>query len=117
MEKISITDHNSVAFYLELRNVARKNQKVAELVEKFIVGTELTIEGYSDYLMFFSCAKIVSDDFLQSLECELKKIRRAEAFAVQKAYDFLGYKNWNADFSKVSLENVVELEEIGRAHV
>ena len=110
MERISVTDHNSVAFYLELKQKTEDFPEISTIANKFVVGTEITMEGYPDYLLYFSEVQNMDKNTLMTIEKRLKVIRENEAIAIKAAYESLGFTSWDADFSQVNKINKIPLE-------
>lgn len=110
MERISVTDHNSVRFYLEFKQKMLSTPELLANAGKFVVGTEITMEGYPDYLLYFSRIQDIDTSELMAIEKKLKAIRENEAVAIKAAYESLGFTSWETDFSKVNGVNKVPLE-------
>lgn len=104
--RMSVTDHNSVYMYFRLNELSKFHDKQ---LSKLVVGTEVTTEGYPDYLLYFP--KIAPSDInkLREIEFILKDIRQQEEKAVRKAYEYLkqndpsvNYSDWDSDFNPYS---------------
>lgn len=59
----------------------------------FIVGVEITIEGYPAPLVYCAHITIKDIDVLRELESLLQKVRIYEEMAVKEAYNKLGFLN------------------------
>lgn len=110
MERISVTDHNSVRFYLEFKQKILNDPSLLAIADKFVVGTEVTMEGHPDCLLYLSEMQNIDKNELMAIEEILKVIRENEAVAIKAAYKSLGFASWDADFSKVNGANRIPLE-------
>lgn len=105
---ISVTDHNSVKLY----------EKLGELPSsKLIVGTELTVEGFPDCLLFFPSLDHHNHELLNEIENQLLRIRQAEELNVRRAYQLLKetetnipYTDWDSDIALIRSAQSVKLE-------
>ena len=84
---ISITDHNTIqGFNFFSKSLTSK---------KIILGTEITVEGVPDYLLYFS------DTLFDSrIETELENIRLEEERIIKHCYFELGYTCWEEDIAR-----------------
>lgn len=113
--KISVTDHNSVFMSIAL---SEDKGIVQDDKHKYIVGTEFTVEGYPDYLMFYPKISLGDIDELYKLEQELQKIRLNEQQAIVGAYEILRktdkyaveYLSWEDDFIPYRPDDRYDLE-------
>ena len=103
----SITDHNSVHMYVSLGKIIS-----VEKCPGLIIGTELTVEGHPDYLVYYPDLKINDFDALARIEGKLQLIRLTEQDAIKKAYEYLKandrdvhYSEWESDFSPITFQD------------
>lgn len=94
-EIISITDHNSIMAY--------KNLTLPTSVQ-YIMGTEITIVGLADHLIYFPNQK-----YNDEIEKRLSSIRIREEY-IHQAYQLLGYDNWERD-KKLSISEYCKVCE------
>lgn len=109
---LSVTDHNSVNMYLKLLEMEPKNI----LLNKLIVGVEITADGYPDHLVYYPNVEISNTDRLCKIESLLKEIRIEEEKHIRAAYEYLKqndtihYTDWSIDFLPYSPDGKVFLE-------
>lgn len=97
IEIISVTDHNSVGMALNFAHIAINDKAAESILKNFIVGTEITIEGYPDLLVYYPHISIQNFNVLQEIEQKLQVIRVNEELAVKEAYSNLGFCEWEID--------------------
>ena len=84
---ISITDHNTIqGFKFFSKDFTSK---------KIILGSEITVEGAPDYLLYFP-----DTPFDLQLENELQNIRLEEERIIRYCYFKLGYTHWEEDIAR-----------------
>lgn len=105
---ISVTDHNSVKMYEKLGVLSSS---------KMIVGTELTVEGFPDRLLYFPSLDHHNHESLNEIENQLLRIRQAEELNVRRAYQLLKetdkdtpYTDWDNDIAIIRSAQSVKLE-------
>jgi hypothetical protein len=119
MQKISVTDHNSVGMYFEINRAAESRQAEDDCLSKMLVGTELTVEGFPDLLVYYPDVSAGSTAILEEIESHLTQIRLNEERAIQCAYESLGFSEWERDekrafpqYARVSEARTRELASI-----
>jgi hypothetical protein len=119
MWKISVTDHNSVAMYFEVNRTAESKQPKDSYLSKMIVGAELTVEGFPDFLIYYPDVPVNSTAILEEIELYLTQIRINEDWAIKCAYESFGFSEWESDkklafpqYTRVSEARTRELASI-----
>lgn len=97
MWKMAVTDHNSVGMALSLSDIVKQEHSIESSLKGFIVGVEITIEGYPDLLVYYPHITIQDIDVLRALESHLQEVRIQEEMSVKEAYNRLGFSQWELD--------------------
>ena len=105
-EIMSITDHNTIRAF-------QKDSIFYRKLENFIIGTELTIVGLPDYLIYFPEAE--ANSYVPTIEDRLLTIRQREEAVIELAYYEAGFKDWETDKAWSSSKDFVP--EMRTAHL